>query len=333
VTKREPRIPASTSNARPAIDMRAAIPLALFGIPLGIAGLAGGWTAASLELDAPTWPAEALYGASSALWIVLIVLYAAGAARHRGTFLADIMHPATGTFASLIPLVAILLAVHYSQYAFTVFAGICVLGIAILAIVAAQLIARWLRGQVELNSFHGGYFIPVVAGPNIASIGFSAIHEHQAAIAALGAGLFFWVAITAAVIIRMAGGDELPVGMKPGMAAFLAATATTNLAWLFAHPGGVDEMQQILTGVLVLMLLVQFFLLGEYGKLRFSLSWWIFTFPLASTTNYAVRWMSLTRIPGWNTWSWCVLAATTIFILYISARTAIASVCSRLERV
>ncbi|MFC4244510.1 TDT family transporter [Gryllotalpicola reticulitermitis] len=296
------------------------IPLALFGMPLGLAGLAGAWTA-TVALGAPVWPAEVLYAASSALWLILGALYFSGGLRRRGTFRADVTHPVGGPFVAVIPLIAVLLAAHYTKYDFTVFGWICGAAIAALAVVMARLIAHWLNGGVELASLHGGYFIPVVAGPNVASIGFSTLGMHDAAIASVGAGIFFWIAITAAMIVRMVSGADVPVALKPGTAGFLAATATTNLAWLLAHPTAVDTTQQMLTGVLVIMLLVQGFLITEYGKLRFGQSWWIFTFPLASTANYALHWLDLTRVAGWQFWSWLVLAVVTAFVLYVAART------------
>ncbi|MFJ4467672.1 TDT family transporter [Streptomyces sp. NPDC089424] len=303
-----------------------------FGIPLGLAGLAGGWSAAVLELNAPAWPAELFYAAGSFLWIILTVRYAAGRLRRRAARGARIGHRTIDPFASLIPLVAVLLTAHYTQYAFTLFAWLCGAAIAAQVLLAAWLIARCINGDVPFDAFHAGYFIPLAAGPNIVSIGLSAIHQHHAALAAAGAGLFFWIVITTAILVRAISGERTPAEMKPGMAAFLAAAATTNLAWILAHPGRLQETQQLLTGVLLVMLLAQIFLLGEYGRLRFSQAWWIFTFPMAATANYTVRWMAVSHIPGWHVWSWCALAITTAFILYVAARTISASVRARADR-
>ncbi|MCC9157910.1 TDT family transporter [Streptomyces parvulus] len=303
-----------------------------FGIPLGLAGLAGAWSAAALELHAPAWPAELLYAGSSVLWIALTTAYAAAKIRHRGAFRADLIHPVAGPFTTLIPLVAILLTAHYAQYAFTPFAWLCGAAITTLALLTARLLARSINGDVQLNAFHAGYFIPLAAGPNIVSIALSSMHQHQASLAAAGAGLFFWVAMTTAMLIRAISGDRTPADLKPGTAAFLAAAATTNLAWLIAHSGRLQETQQLLTGVLVVMVLAQVFLLPEYRRLRFTQAWWIFTFPLAATANYTVRWMAAAHVPGWNIWAWSALLLATAFILYVAVRTVSALSLSRPDR-
>ncbi|MFI5728745.1 hypothetical protein ACIA49_01415 [Kribbella sp. NPDC051587] len=295
--------------------------LTLFGMPLGLAGLGGAWSAATSLVHAPAWPAEIFYGASDALWLTFVITYLRGGCRTRGAFSDDLRHPMSGPFASVIPLVAVLLSAHYTSYNFTVFAWICGAAVIALAVVVAQLIAHWLSGAVDLQAVHPGYYIPAVAGPFIASIGLSTIGARSLAIAAIGAGLFFWVAMTAIVAVRMFIGERLPDALRPAMTAFVAGTSTANLAWFIAHPGRVDQVQDLMTGVLVLMLLVQGALVGEYRTLSFSSGWWIFTFPLASTTNYAIRWFSAVQPPGWQTYAWVVLACTTAFILFVAVRT------------
>ncbi|MEV4264011.1 hypothetical protein [Kribbella sp. NPDC049584] len=308
------------------------LPLTLFGMPLGIAGLGGAWSAAAVAVHGPRWPAEIFYGSSSALWLTFVIVYLRGGTRTRGAFGDDLRHPLSGPFASVIPLVAVLLSAHYTTYNFMVFAWICGVAIAALAVVVAQLIAHWLSGAVDLYAIHPGYYIPAVAGPFIASIGLSAIGLRPLAIAAIGAGLFFWVAMTAIVAVRMLIGERLPDALRPAMTAFVAGTSTANLAWIIAHPGRVDQAQELMTGVLALMLLVQGALIGEYRTLSFSGGWWIFTFPLASTTNYAIRWFSAVRPAGWEIYAWVVLGCTTLFILFIAVRTAETTVRARVAR-
>jgi tellurite resistance protein len=47
-------LPPATPSGMPALSR--------FGIPLGLAGLGGGWSAARSSLGSPMWPEEILYG-------------------------------------------------------------------------------------------------------------------------------------------------------------------------------------------------------------------------------------------------------------------------------
>ena len=312
---------------------RKAISLSLFAMPVGVTGFGAVWSTTFVELGAPEWPDEVLYGVAATMWLAFTSLYLIAGIRGRVVFSGDLKHPLAGPFAAYLPLAAILLSAHYSQYAFVVFAWLCAASILLLVVVAAKLMAHWLAAGVDLESVHPGYLIPVVAGPNVASIGLSTIGQHELALGAFGGGLFFWVVIGSVVLSRLFAGGRLPLLLTPALSAFLAAAGTSNLAWAVAHPGQVDQTQVILTGVLVFMIAVQGALLDEYRKVPFGQSWWIFTFPLASTANYGVRWMADTRIAWWQAWSWGFVAVSTAFFLYVALGTLLGALGARGLRV
>lgn len=301
------------------------LPLNLFGMPLGLAGLGAGWSAARAALGAPSWPEEVLYALASALWLILTTIYLLRGLRRKGAFRADLRNPVTGPFASFIPLVGILLSAHYSEYVPALGAWVCIAFIAALAVVATQLFAHWITGGVSMESIHPGYFLPVVAGSFVASIGFSTVHAHDAALAAFGIGVFFWLVVGTVVTVRLMTAGELPPAARVGLSAYLAAPATAGIAWIVLHPGPMGALQLGLTGVLIIMLLLQILLIGEYRKLAFSPLFWVFAFPVATTANYAVRWFAASNLPGQEIYSWTILGLATTFILTIAARSVVAA--------
>ena len=167
----------------------------------------------------------------------------------------------------------------------------------------------------QLSSAHGS-----VAGSFVASIGFSSVHVHDAALAAFGVGAFFWLVVGTVVTVRLMTAGALPPAARTGLSAYLAAPATASVAWMVSHPGPIGTLQLGLTGVLIIMLLMQVLLIGDYRKLPFSALFWVFTFPVATTANYAVRWFAVSNLPGREIYSWTILALATAFILYIAFR-------------
>ena len=102
--------PVEPLNAEPGMHE-----LSRFGVPLGLAGLGGAWSAARSSLGSPIWPEEILYGTATALWLVLTVTYVFRGLRRKGTFRSDLKHEVAGPFASFIPLIGILLSSHYTS--------------------------------------------------------------------------------------------------------------------------------------------------------------------------------------------------------------------------
>lgn len=297
------------------------LPLGLFGIPLGLAGLGAAWSAGRAGLGASLWPEEVLFGASGAFWLAFSIIYLRRGWRRKGAFQADLKHPGGGPFASLIPLVGILLAAHYSEHLPALGKWSLFVFVAALAIVATQLLAHWVTGGVTMQSIHPGYFLPVVAGPFVSSIGFTTAHAPEAATAAFGVGVFFWLVLGTVVTVRLMTGGPLPAPAVPALSAYLAAPATASVAWHVAHPGSAGDLQLALVGVLLMMLLMQIVLLGEYRALPFSTLFWVFTFPVATTSNFAVRWFAASTVPGREIYAWAALSVSTVFVLAIATRT------------
>src|SRR6478735_89125 len=177
-------------------------------------------------------------------------------------------------------------------------------------------------GCLAVCGVHPGYLLPVVAGSFVASIGFASLHVHDAAMAAFGVGVFFWLVVGTVVTVRLMTGGALAPAAKTGLSAYLAAPATANIAWIVSHPGPVGTVQLGLTGVLAIMALLQVMLLPEYSRLPFSPAFWVFTFPVGATTTYAIRWLATTNLPGWEIYSWTTLGLATAFTVAIAARTA-----------
>ncbi|CAH0221974.1 Tellurite resistance protein TehA [Arthrobacter sp. Bi83] len=305
------------------------LPLSLFGIPLGLAGLGAAWSAARTSLGSPSWPEDILYGAASTIWLILTAIYVLRGLRRKGAFRTDLKHQVAGPFASFIPLLGILLSAHYSEYFPGLGRWVCVAFIAALAVVAAQLFAHWVTGGVSMQSIHPGYFLPVVAGSFVASIGFSSVHAHDAALAAFGIGAFFWLVVGTVVTVRLMTAEALPPSAKTGLSAYLAAPATASVAWMVSHPGPMGAVQLGLTGVLVMMLLMQVMLIGDYRKLPFSPLFWVFTFPVATTANYAVRWFAASSLPGREIYAWTILALATAFVMAIAVRSTAAAIAGK----
>ena len=299
------------------------LPLEIFGIALGLTGLGGAWAAASQLLNAPHWPEEVLYAIGAVSWISFTGVYLAQSIRRSGKLRADMEHPVSGPFIAFIPIVALLLAQHYAQYAPTVGRAAVVVFVALLALIAARLTAHWMSGEPQGAAIlHGGYFLPVVAGPFIASIGLISVGLREPGVYAFGAGLFFWFTLGAAVMYAHIAGDRTD-SLVPALSAYLASTASAAIAWLLAHPGPgpLDTSQSLLTGVFFIMLLVQLALVGSYRRTASGMQYWVFTFPVASSSNYLIRWLERADIAGWQPWAWAVVAIATVFVVAVGGGT------------
>jgi tellurite resistance protein len=299
------------------------LPITLFSIPLGLAGLGGAWVAAAAVLDAPALVGDLAYGASALVFCAFLVAYVIGTARHGpGRFHLDLRHPLTGPLTAYIPVIAMLLVPHYTSGLGSLGRWLTYLALTALLLNAAQLMAHWLKAPLDQDAVHPGYFLPVTAGPFIASIGLMSVHDSMAAVAMFGVGVYFWMLFGAVISARLFYGAPLPEQFRPVLSILLSPPGTASLAWFAITNGHIDGVQAAITGVTLFMLLVQLFFVGDYVRLPFTTQHWVFTFPLAVLGAIAVRWAAGWPGSDWRVVAWIVLTVTTVLILSVAALTA-----------
>jgi tellurite resistance protein len=233
----------------------------------------------------------------------------------------DLRHPRQGPFAAYIPVIGILLTVHYEELAPTAMRSLMLIFVIALALVAAALLRHWIIGDVPFSALHPGYLLPVVAGPFLASIGLTSAGLTTAAWAAFGVGAFFWVAIGTLILSRLITGAPLPVKSQPSVSILMSPPAAAGLAWIIARGSESGLVFDSIIGVLVLMGLLQLFMLRDYVRAPFSLSYWALTFPVCAGANLAIRLLSDNRPSLWRELSVGAVTLSTTVVFAVGVAT------------
>jgi tellurite resistance protein len=71
------------------------------------------------------------------------------------------------------------------------------------------------------------------------------------------------------------------------------------------------------------MLLVQLFILPVYARLRFSLGFWSFTFPLAAAGTYAIDWLAVSAAPGCRVGVLSIVGIVTVLVCFVAIRSLV----------
>jgi tellurite resistance protein len=299
------------------------VPPNLFGIALGIAGLAQAWHAAVPVLGTPQSVPGALDVLAAALWLVLAGAYLAQGPR---IVLADLRDPVLSPFVSASALTAVLLAAALAQDAPSAGRVLVIVSLAVTIAIGGWLTGQWMTGGIDPDSVHPGYFLPTAAGGLIGANAAAQVHLHALAEASFGIGVICWIMLGSVILNRLFTRPALPPALVPTIAIELGIPAVAGLAYFAVAGRTVSFVACALGGYTVLMALVQVRLVPVYRRLSVTPGSWAFTFAYAAAAADALVWLAITKPPGTAGYAIAVITLLTSFVSWFAFRTVVLAV-------
>lgn len=301
---------------------RAGLPLNLFGIPFGLAGLAGLWTQATGLLNLPAAVAHALWIIAAVAWCVTLGRYLVRA-ESLAAVIEDCKHPVLGPFASLAPVTATLFGERINHDLPSV-GKVWVLATATLSFAfGVWFVSNLVKQQREIEQLHSGYLLPTVAAGLVSSQSLASVGFPMLSVGAFGTGILFWLLLGSITLYRLSFQPRTPHALIPTYAIFSAPPAVAGNAW-FAIRGTssgdhLDMFQQLLFGTFLFLIAFQILLIPKYIRLPFTFGFWAITFTVASSGRYAMRIIDDKSVPAGTVWEWLIALAATVVIGSIAA--------------
>jgi tellurite resistance protein len=293
----------------------------VFTIAFGLAGLAEAWREAGRLLVIPAGVPDAIFIVAAAVWLTVVVAYAAQGPRR---VFADLRDVVLAPFVPVALITPMLLSAQLSTVAFAAGRVLAVVFIAATVVVAGMMFGQWVVGGLDQDYMHPGYFLPTVAGGLVGASAASAVHLPALAEAMFGLGIISWVLLGSNVLYRLFFRPMLSPALVPTLAIEVAPPCLAGFAYFAITGGAVNFVARGLGAYAVLMVLMQLRFIPLYVPLKFSISTWAFTFSYAVAASDALLWIALTRPRGAAGYAIAVITLITILITAIAARTIIA---------
>jgi len=296
------------------------VPPNLFGIALGVAGLALAWHAAVPLLGIPQTVPDALDVLAAVLWLVLVGAYLVQGPR---IILADLRDPVLSPFVSASAITAMILAAALAADAAAAGRVLVIVFLAATIAIGGWLTGQWMTGGIEPDSLHPGYLLPTAAGGLIGANAAAQVHLHALAEASFGIGVICWVLLSSMIMKRLFAGPALPSALVPTMAIELGVATVAGSAYFAVAGRTVSFMACALGGYAVLMAVVQVRLIPVYRRLSFTPGFWSFAFAYAAAASDALGWLAISRPPGTTGYAIVVITLLTGFVAWIAFRTVV----------
>jgi tellurite resistance protein len=314
----------STTTQHAAADSRLRyFPISFFSVVMGLAGYAIAVQRAEAILALPAGAGGALGWTAAGVFLLLAALYFAKWLRFRDEVAKELAHPIKLAFFPAISIGLILLAVALHPASARLSFALLAAGASLQLALTLFVLARWI-GQTtfEIQHSNPSWFIPVVG--NIL-VPIAAVDHGLAEVAwfFFSIGLVFWLVLQTIVFNRMIFHHPLPAKLVPTLAILLAPPAVGFVAYV-KLAGAIDGFARVLFYTALFTGLLLLALLRRFAGLRFFLSWWAYSFPLAALTIAAIVMYRFTALGFFAALAWALLALLTAVVLGLVARTLMA---------
>jgi tellurite resistance protein len=293
----------------------------LFAISFGVAGVAQAWQLAQDTVNAPGWPADVLWVAAAAIWLVVLVAYLRNVMA-QGRRHAELPDPTTGPFTALAVILPMLFGIALAPHARTAGEVVYAVGLVLTILVGSWLTGVWIRTDTRLAQWHPGYLLPTAAAGFIAANGSADLGWITLSHLMFGYGLVCWSILGSILLLRLFTQPPLPPPLLPTIAIELAPPVVAGNAWFAINGGRLDIPAELLAGYAALMVLVQISMITTYRRAPFGPGYWSFSFPYAAAFTDGIHWLAVEHVHGLSPLTYLLLALATAALAALAARTA-----------
>lgn len=258
-------------------------PVAWFSMIMGLGGLTIAWRKAEELLALPFAVSPWLLGLSTGLFALLAALYAAKVLRYRQAAAAEWGHPVKMNFVPTASIALLLLAIAWLPVSAPYSRLLWLAGVALHLVLTLHVMSQWMhQDKFEIVHLNPAWFIPVV-GNIVVPIAGVAHAPAEVSWFFFSVGLLFWLPLLTIILYRVIFHGSLPERLVPTLFILIAPPAAGFIAYE-SLTGQVDAFAQVLFHSGLFFTLLLFTQAPRFLRLKFNLSWWAYSFPLAAIT-------------------------------------------------
>jgi tellurite resistance protein len=297
------------------------LPISIFAMVMGTSGLAIAWKKAHHVLGLPAEIGLALQWWALGLFAVLALVYLAKIIRHWGAVKHEFAHPVRLNFFPASSISLLLLAVAFTDTLPGLAFAFWSLGAALHLGFTLTVMSSWIHHtHYDIKHANPAWFIPVVGNIIVPVAGVS-FAPAEISWFFFSIGLVFWLVLMTIVMYRLFFHEPLPERLTPTLFILIAPPAVGFIAWVKLNGGEIDAFARILYHVALFLTLLLASNALRFFRVRFFLSAWAYSFPLAAIT-IATLIMAEKGSGLFMPLSWLLLTVLTIVLTLLTVRTA-----------
>ncbi len=295
-------------------------PVSFFAITMGLGGFSIAVQRAEKMFGLAAGAGALLAWLAGGVLLFFLATYGSKAFSYSDELKKDLRHPIKLSFFPAISISILLLSIaffaHNEQLSFALLA----VGAPLQLLFTLFIVSSWIRHpHFEIHHLNPSWFLPVVGNivVPIAAVehGFTEIAWFYFSI-----GLVFWLVLLTIIFNRIIFHNPLPEKLVPTFFILIAPPALVFIAYV-KLTGGIDSFARIMYYFALFIVLLLIALSRQFYGIKFYLSWWAYSFPIAAVSIASMLMYSKTSALFFLGASYLFLSAITLIILALTILT------------
>lgn len=299
------------------------LPVSLFASVMGTGGLTLAAQRYAELFGLPHAVGTAILVLAYACFITISLGYSCKLIWFRQEVLAEFNHPVRSNFFPAISIGMLLLATGTMEFSQRLAFYLWAAGAAVQLSFTITIVSRWITRNYEIAHSNPAWFIPVVGNIVVPILGVEVAHP-EISWFFFSIGLSFWMLLFTIIVYRIVFHHQLAEKFVPTLFILIAPPALGFISYM-KLTGHFDVFARVLLYLSFFLFLLLASMFPYFFRLKFSVSWWAYTFPLCGLTTAMIFAFKYAAYPvfAWTSTALLLIAFSAVILVFI--KTAIAA--------
>lgn len=296
-------------------------PISFFSIVMGLAGFSIAMEKLTAMANLPELPHIFSAYASITVFIILLITYLFKAVLYFDEVKNEFKNPIKINFFPTISISLLLLSIAFMQINPLASKYMSIIGICAHFIMTLAIVNSWMHmDHFKIAHFNPAWFIPAV-GNLLIPISGTAYFPNEISYFFFSFGLIFWIILMVIFFYRIFFHESISEKFLPTLFILIAPPAVGFISY-FKLTGRIDDFSKILYYFSLFMFILLLSQLRIFIKIKYYLSWWAYSFPLAALSIASALMFTQTGQTGYKFIFYTLMALLSALITILVVKTA-----------
>lgn len=296
-------------------------PIMMFATVMGLAGLTLVYKRGSEILQLPIFISTLMMFFTTIVFFIIVYLYISKIIKHKDEVEKELSHPVRINFFAASSISTLLLSMVYRHNIDLISQSLFFIGAVLHIFFTFYTIKFWINNNLEMQHSNPAWFIPIVGNLIVPIAGKGFIND-SILYFYFSIGIFFWIILFAIILNRIIFHAQFMPKFMPTLFILIAPPAIGFISYI-KLTGNLDFFAQILFNLGLFFTILVFVMYKNFINIKFFISWWAFTFPMAAITLATILMYELKNYWFYSFLAYFLMIITTIVVLLVARQTLI----------